>query len=527
MNSNGKPYELKKDGNQTLIKIFSDSVNPHVILESLGKEGFSVSFQQVENLIKSGAGEWTQLTGRDPDEIEVRISADRMKADIKFNSSDPPDPATHDKIKTKLKEAGVVKGINSEILERSTDISTGKTSEWICIASGKAPVDGIDASLEISVATEQRGPLNSDTAAQVDLKNLGIIHNIQKGSIIAKKIPLKEGIDGFDVMGKTLKAKKAKDILIKPGNNTELSEDGLELIATENGQLLRDKNKFTVEKVFCVKGDIDYSTGNLDFLGSISISGSVKEDFSVNANEKLEISGVVEGAHISSGKDMFIKSGVRGMGKGFIKCGRDLHVEYMDQCDTIVKKDLFFKRGLMHCDIETEGAIKLVDGGKGVIAGGNLKAGTEIECSVLGTKMGTKTSLQVGLSPELTKKKVDLIQNMENLKARNGILEKNLVYLSKIMKDTGLTEKQKLLASKYGKLHFQLLGKIEKIENYISEIEKVIETAKKIGRVKVRGICYPGVKVSIRKETFVVRDVLENVCFISEDGSVKITSLSS
>ncbi len=525
MNSNDKPYELKKDGNQTLIKIFSDSVNPHFILESLGKEGFSVSFQQVENLIKSGAGEWIQLTERDPDEIEIRISIDRMKTEIKFNSSDPPDPETHDKIKTKLEKAGVVKGINSEILERSTDISTGKTSEWIVIASGKAPVDGIDASLEISVATEQRGPLNSDTAAQVDLKNLGIIHNIQKGSIIAKKIPLKEGIDGFDVMGKTLKAKKAKDILIKPGTNTELSEDGLELFATANGQLLRDKNKFSVEELFSVNGDIDYGTGNLDFLGSITISGSVKEDFSVNANEKLEISGVVEGAHLSSGKDMVIKSGVRGMGKGFIKCGGDLHVEYMDQCNTIVKRDLFFKRGLMHCDIETEGAIKLVEGGKGVIAGGNLKAGTEIECSVLGTKMGTKTSLQVGLSPELTKKKVDLIQNLEKLKGRNKTLEKNLVYLSKIMKDTGLTEKQKLLANEYGKLHSQLFGKIEKIESYINEIEKVIDAAKKRGRVKVRGICYPGVKVTIRKETFIVRDVLEKVCFISEDGSVKIISL--
>lgn len=520
-----KTFEVKKESGEVFLRIFNVDVNPHIILESLRTNGAVVSLEQLEEVISTNSGDWVSMTEKEKREVEIRISADRMKADILLDLSENNTPPGMDKIRKILEEKGVIFGIQEGIIDHILHKGISISGKWIEIARGKPARDGVDATFQVFVDTDRKGPIHSDEAAQVDLKNLGIINNVQDKQVIVTKTPMEKEEDGRDVTGRIVKARKAKDVTIKAGPNTRLSENGLEIIASAGGHLLKDGNRFSVEKVFHVKGDVDYSTGNLECSGSINVAGSVTDDFSIRASEELDITGVVEGAHLYSGKNMTLRSSVRGMGKGVINCGKHLHAEYMDQCDIKTGGNLFFKRALMHCEVETEGAIRTLEGGKGLIAGGTLKAGTEIECTVLGTKMGTKTYIHVGVSPRLMDHKKELQTKMEKLLEKEKTLEKNILYLSKTLNERGLSPEQKVLAAKYLELRPVLQEQLEKIEALQREVNEAIDKAKLKGSVIVRGCCFPGVSISIRKKTFLVKEPLEEVRFAYRDGRVRPLAL--
>ena len=520
-----KPYELKKESGEIFLKVVDSGVNPHVILDALRSSGTAVSLDHIEEVISKEPGQWVSMSKKAVPMVQVRIAPDRMRADIFLNIAEGDKEPTIKELREALTDKGVIYGLDEELLERIPKEGVSLSGEWKEIAKGRPPQDGIDAVLKVMINTERKGPADSDEAAQVDLKALGVINSVRRDQVIAVKTPLQEGIDGTNVTGGAVKARQGKDLALKAGPNTILSEDGLTLRAASGGHLIRDGSKFSVERVFQVKGDVDYGTGNLECYGSISVSGSIREDFSVNALEDINIRGVVEGAHLNCGGNITLGSSVRGMGKGLIECGGDLHAEYMDQCTIKVGGNLFFRRALMHCEVETEGAVRFQQGGKGLIAGGTVRAGSEIECTILGTKMGTKTHIHVGLSPKLMDQRKELVAKKRNLSEKKITLEKNILYLSRMLQQKGLSQNQKALVTKYLELCPVLDKQLAKIESLEHDMDKLIDRAKLRGSVKVRGLCYPGVYITIRQETLRIMEPLQEVRFIYRDGKVRVEPL--
>lgn len=525
MTAGSKAFELKEEDGLLWVKVLDKNVSPASLMEGLGEAGLAISLDRVREILDKADGEW-QSVGAIGNRVKVRLSEDKLKAEIYVEPSirilEQKEAEKH--IRKALKDAGVVFGIKEDVLKRLAEGDSELLGIWTVIAEGEAPEECQDAKIEMFVKIAEKSLQEMENAMVVDFKSLGFIPNVKKGALIAKKIPPKEGKDGKDVTGNAIKVRKPKDFSIKAGANTELSDDGLEIRATANGFILKEGNKFTVETVLTVRGDVDYSTGNLECFGSIVVTGGVKEDFSVIAGEDLEIKGVVEGAFLKSGGKMKLESSVRGMERGVIECGGELFLEYADQCKITAGGDIHFKRALMHCEVEAEGSIRLTEGGKGVIAGGELNSGGEVECNVLGSKVGTKTIVRVGVSPRLLKQQRMLSAKKEELDSKITTIKKNIRYLTKLAEEKKIDEKQKLLAIKF----IQLLEDLEKKEKEANELlNKVHELIKKIrskGKVVVKKICYPGVSVFVRNDKFQVREELEEVKFYF-DGEVKIASL--
>ena len=76
--------------------------------------------------------------------------------------------------------------------------------------------------------------------------------------------------------------------------------------ASADGEILVKNGVLHVSQIHTVKGDIDYSTGNLKFNGSIKIGGTVKAGFEVIAEGSVEINGNVEDAKILAGGDVVV-----------------------------------------------------------------------------------------------------------------------------------------------------------------------------------------------------------------------------
>lgn len=527
MNGGEKTFEIQKREESLFLRVTGNDYNPQIILQALEKHGFSMSADRLDRILREDPDEWKRIPASseyEEEKIEVRISSDRLTADINVS---PGSVSSREQLIERINEILQSAGVNVETCDGSLlDEALDNRGEWTSVAFGTPPRDGVDAHLEVLVDIERHAPAGLENEeGGVDHKDLGIIHNVWKDQEIAIKIPMQEGEDGTDVTGKPLRAKRARDVKLVAGQNTVLSEDDLILKAAEDGHLTREGNKFSVSPVFEVAGDIDYATGNLDFTGSILVHGSVKDDFSLRAGKTIDINGVVEGACLFAEGDIRLKSGVLGMGRGILESGESIFAEHIDQCTVRAGKDLFFRQALMHCDVEVGSAIRHTEGGKGLIAGGVLKAGTEVECMYLGSEMGTKTTVHVGISPDLLEKRKQLFSGKEELETKGQMIEKNLIYLTRLMKEKGLDEHQKAMALKFAELQKTVTEQLGRIDPLIIEIEKAINSNKQKGNVKVWNTCYPGVAVTIRKETFLVQEAVERVRFIYGEGKIRMISL--
>jgi hypothetical protein len=525
MEDTERGYELKKTENGWFVKGTLREENIDEFLKTLQENGASPCDEKVRELAGRDLSDWTPVpVEEDACLVEVRIAPDRMTAEVLLSGGERETPEKRfERAKAALEETGVTIGVDEAILKEAV---AEPRDEWVPVAFGKPAKDGVNAWFEVLVDLADRGPAGSESEnGQVDHRDLGIIHNVSKGQELVRKTPLIEGEDGVDVTGKVLRAKRPKDARIVSGPYTSLSEDGLVLVATEDGHLEREGNKFSVYPVYEHKGDVDYSSGNLEAVGGIVVHGSVKEDFSVSAGKTLEVHGVVERAFLSSGEDMTLTSSARGMNHGTLKSGGSIFAEYVDQCFIKAVRDVVFRQALLHCDVEAGLAVRHTEGGKGLITGGTVKAGSEVECLILGSEIETRTALHVGVSPGLLRKKEKLVANLDELEEKLGTIEKNIKYLTRVMKEKGLDERQKVLALKFVELRKSVSAQIEKLKGVLGEIEKTINAMKHKGCVKVWELCHPGVSVTIRGETYLVRETVERVRFIYGEGKVRMLSL--
>mgnify|MGYP000875319044 CR=1 FL=1 len=524
-------FEIKTEGERVFLRTMRDGVNPAAVLESLLQAGVTASYAQVEEILSLEPGPWRPIDrGEEDFRMEVRILADGLSAEARLltgSGQSGQEEEREKRVRQILAEAGVTFGVLEEavfaLAREQVPLGT-----WTPVAVGIPPKDGVDARIEELVPDpgESRGENEGSVEkARVDPRERNLIRNVKKGEAIARKIPLIEGQEGKDVSGRGIPAKKAKDVRLVPGPNTELSEDGLMLSASAGGHLVRENGRFSVQRVFEVRENVDYGTGNLECEGGILVRGSVAEGFSLKAREDLEVHGIVEGATLSAGGRMILKSSVRGMGRGVLSCGGDLFVEYADQCRIRAGKDVRFGKALLHCDLEAEGSILADREDRGVIVGGVCKAGGTLACTTLGSEMGAKTIVQVGLSPKLLEKKGQLSRKKEELLEKEARIRKNISFLAKQAEQKGLSSSQELLARELIALSGRVREEIEKAESFLQEIEKAIQSAKNRGEVLVRGYCYPEVTVIIRGEALVVREVLEGVRFVYRDGMVRLLPL--
>jgi len=79
------------------------------------------------------------------------------------------------------------------------------------------------------------------------------------------------------------------------GKNVLLAEDGLSLLAGIDGRVEIIDGKIHIYAVYEVSGNVDNSTGNIDFVGNVIIHGNVLTGFEVKSGGYIEVSGRVRG----------------------------------------------------------------------------------------------------------------------------------------------------------------------------------------------------------------------------------------
>lgn len=327
------------------------------------------------------------ITGTPP-EVQVKVTL-KERASEAWVKVEPAVAVPVAKINQALAENGVVVGIDSAAVLR---MSQYPSDEPVLVAKGVPAQHGEPAKIEYyfrSGAQKAGQPLEMSDG-RVDYRELGYIENVTKGQVLATKIPAGMGIPGQNVLGEELPAKNGKDVALRAGQNVMLSEDEMSVIALIDGQPKVDGSRISVQPIIVVNGDVDFSTGNINFQGSVKIGGNVLPGFTIKATQDIEVGGVMEGATLEAGGKVSVKGGVRQ--HSVITAHGDVTVRFCDSESSITTRaNLMVVESAMHSTLTAGLAIKV---GKKLI-GGTAQAGEYISADQVGAPGGTHTVLDV------------------------------------------------------------------------------------------------------------------------------------
>ena len=294
-----------------------------------------------------------------------------------------------------LARKSVRMGIDYDAIEKA--LSRRAYGTRVLVARYKEPVHGQDAVIEYLFRTSSVISPKEVEGRRIDYKDLETVVSVTKGTVLASKTPLTPGENGFTVTGKTLAAKPGKDDRLAAGKSTKLSTDRLQVISEIDGQpILRDKT-ITVESVLSIDGDIDYSTGNINFAGSVRVLGNVVSGFSLKASEHIHVEGLVEDSFLEAGGDVLIKGGIQGANKGTVKARGNVNALFIERATVEAGKCITAGQTLHSNLLAGDQVVVTIE--KGQICGGSVGARNLVQANIIGSEAGTWTEIAVGFEP--------------------------------------------------------------------------------------------------------------------------------
>ena len=452
-------------------------------------------------------------------EFKVRTSSDTLTCEawiVPPIGLPLPGP---EKLRGAIHEKGVVFGLIDEEIDRM--IHDYVVKEWVVVASGITPINGKDAQILYKVDLSGLRPKMRGRDS-VNMKELGSIVNVLKGQELAEKIPIQKGEDGTNVLGKKIPAYIGRDKQLPQGVGVKISEDGLHLFADTDGHLRIRASKLTVEPHFLVQEDVDYSVGNIDFVGPVTVKGSIRDGFSVISGSDIVVSGVVEGATVKSQGNVLISIGIRGGGKAVVEAKGSITCGYIDQAKVFSESNILVTEAILHSDVSAKESISLLGSRKGQIVGGKIQASIEVACENLGGEMGTRTEVYVGVLPEVAEERRRLVVNIKEMKERLESICANIEFLKQLDVKEGLNNEKREVLTRLTKASFQMQNQLDVSEKRMRTLDELVARNKTEGCVRVKHTCHPGVSIHIRGLTYLVREPLHFVTFFYDEGAIQL-----
>lgn len=456
--------------------------------------------------------------------MSLEVSEDQMKVYARFYpASEKGSRLTKDAIISDLRYKKIRFGIREQEIDQY--VSEREYCKSYLVAEGKQPRIGSDASIEYFFNTNINLKPKTNEDGSVDFHNLDNISRVKEGQLLARLTPADPGDPGSDVFGNIIKPPQVKTLRLEYGRNIRASEDHTEIFSEVTGHASLTGGRVFVSGVYEVAADVDNSTGDIDFPGSVHVKGNVKSGFSVTAKGDVIIDGVVEGAKvISTGGQIVVRAGIHGMGKGLLNARSNVLCKFIENATVRSEEGYVASDTIIHSTVEAHTEVR-VSGKKGNITGGSVRAGLLIDVNYLGTEMGAATDVEVGVSPDTLKKYNQLIEEGEHLDSEIMKVKPVLAsFTKKIQAGYQLDEKRMQYVQSLAEQYRSLMGRMKEIHDELSEFAQLMEDAGK-SKVIVRRTAYPGVTIKIGSASTTLKSKRDYCQYIYEGGEVKAAIL--
>jgi uncharacterized protein (DUF342 family) len=474
-----------------------------------GKNGFVVIFRKALHVVPS-----------DVDcSIRIRTSNDKMHVFMDCAPGYGNGKTLSSAVaKEELRKSGIIFGIDEKILAAVIDKANATMTRQkdVCVAFGTSAKEGEPGRVEFSFSTvPQEYDFHILPDGRIDYKSSTNILMAEKDKLLARIFDPKEGVAGVNVLGEKVPANAGKTALLTAGNGVRKTENGKEFYADINGSIVLNGTIIEVVNTYVVNGDVDYSTGNIQFNGNVVINGTVPDGFEVKADGDIVVMKIVESARLEAGRDIIIKGGVQGKGKGLVSAGRDVRVGYAQNARMEAEGNIYIDNFAINSYIFTSKCL-IMKNKKGAVIGGEVFAQRGIDVKALGSETGAKTMVDAG-NDYLALRRLAEIDNVIDFCKKNIVkIEESLrPLLDKIKSGEGISSGMKgvipkALEKKKSLDHQRAIMIAKRSDLYEQSQEK------DVCYVKVSQACYPDVMIKIKDLKKSVTAIRENVRFYED-----------
>lgn len=489
-----------------------------------GAEKFFLDLEKIEAMLTSFRyRDFTEVGQMRHGSFEITVSKDATDAVVKLVPAFGGDPIELNDVLAYLKRNNIVHGVKIDILKKM--IADGIYNENIVIAVGQKALDGENGSIEFFFDTQTDRPKPKITEeGEVNFRELNLFQKCKAGDPLARKKTATQGIHGKTVQGTEIPARSGKDVPFPVGLNTKVSPNDPEIIiASTDGQPKLISNKINVIPLIEIPGDIDFSTGNIDFTGSVHIRGNVISGFTVKAMGDIQIGGCVEICTIECGGNLNIRSGIYGQEKALVICRGNITAKFIDKATVYAEGDILIDESIMYSKVSSSNRIVLA-GKKGFIMGGITRATKSITCNQTGTANQNITILEVGGSPTLRDELEKLETEIREAEEKVDLQTRSIETVEKRRQQEGAapTPEQQERVTLISRDRFALLSKLRAFKEKKEDLEeKLIRLRSTDLKVHVKKKVLPGTKITIKNANWIAQDPIDFVTFREYDGEVQ------
>jgi len=391
-----------------------DLAGVHALLAAQGFSDLALDDTAMADLIEAcktatESFEW-QVGERRDGACRIHVDPDKMIARLTLERPFGGLAVTEAQIRERLKDVGVSMGVLDDAI---TEALEAGAADRIVVARGVPAEPGVDSAFVNLVPVQQARRPHADEHGVTDYRDLGRIAVVEPGDALMRRTPATPGVDGYDITGAVLVAKPGKATTYAeklPGVVRDSADPEL-LRAAIVGRVVGMSNGVTVEPSIDF-AQVDMSTGNVDFEGSVLVLGDVLARMKIHATGDVIVKGTVAGADILAGRQVMLLGGFKGAlddeddgdhgssHKYTIRCGGSFHARFVEYAHVESGADILIEDHAMFSTLVA--ANNVVVGGssaKGQIVGGSITALGRVTATKYGATSGAKTLVQVGLDP--------------------------------------------------------------------------------------------------------------------------------
>ena len=442
--------------------------------------------------------------------IELMISKDLLEAKIQINMTDSEfndadKQSILNKILKLLLDNKIVYGFDqNEILINL------KPKEKIIVAKGLLPVKGDDSVVTYYELEEIKPQVFQD--GKVNYYELNLINKVEKGAWLGQRIEPKAGIDGKTITGEIIPAIKGMQEELRYDKTTVIAEydenkDITNLYALKMGAVVIEDGAIGVCNYLEIDEKVSFNTWNIDFDGFVDVKGFVDDNFSVKADDDIQILGDIGVGGIdeieSREGNIYIRGGIAGKKKAKIICSGDLYTKFAADCTIECGGTVHIGFYALNANIKAKEVV--FDSQDSKIMGGTIQAKVRVRVGTIGNKYEVETKIFVeGFDRNKIKEEYDVIKDtiVQVKDKMNGLSQKLLVYnISLKSTDVDAIKSKQKLQEDYDKLKKALVSLQDKQKKCISYLK-----AKGEGEVVIGHSIYPKVQISIKNDSFWARE---------------------
>lgn len=527
---------LKETDQHALVLEFQPSGSPPPALDHaqlhgwIADQGYAglrfddAALQQAVSRIAQNASFAKAVAVRVDAIYKVEVAPDKLHANLTVTPAMGGQAASYQAALAALARAGIQYGVGDAALREAVGARIGQPVE---VAVGQPAVPGVDGWLEPLVTVNQQRHPRIDENGHVDFRDLGAIPTVNAGDALMRRHPPTASQPGRNVLGTELGAPAGKDIKFAvrlQGVVSDSSDPDL-LRAEIAGQPVLLRDGINVEPV--VKVDkVDISTGNVEFVGSVTVRGDVHSGMRVQAGGDVIVEGTIESAEVIAGGDVIARGGIVGhstqgqddAARGHtarISAKGNIKARYVENAVLLAEQSVFVDESIVQSDVTAIDRVEIGQPGKrkGHVIGGWIKATLGVTVEYLGSPGAGQTRVFVGVNPLLQKALDEQKQRLARCLKEHGDLTKVVQILRQRPDRRDMLEKAQATLKKVSE---EIAEAMDEERRLNAEVQ-LADSAE----VKVLEAVYAGTTVALGKRSkFVADDGGRGVFRLADDDVV-------